>query len=311
MEKKIRNTRQDVIDFFNKHHRAPTKDNRPLYRLMCRLYKKGDDQIIVLREKYKDNTKKFAQDIKIAGACTKEAIQKAKKTRSATMQKKWSEKVSKIRKQHEETGKWPDTMSTDYSWIIRTKSKSVEVAKLWEDMHQEKPGEKKEIQKPVEKTPAGIEAKRVSELTLSEISELLKLIGNKTVGELIAEPEKIEEPKKVDISKIETSLSEDSIRTIIDPNNKEVIVTNSNWKRAKEVLEYVFEDDTIKRHFAYEKLRESRIFVQLVANYAKDNPKKTFRHKDKIVERICSFIPADRYFLENPANIQDLVTNCF
>lgn len=296
MKKKVRkNTRQDVIDFFNKHHRAPSKSKQiNLYKLMQFYIRKGDEEIIALVEKYKDNTKKYAKQLQ-----------------AESQQKHEIERISRIRKQFEETGLWPSPGSSDYAWIISRKTRSEEVMKLWEDMHQENPGEKKEIQKPVKKTPASIEAKKVSELTLCEISELIKLIGDKTVSELIAEPEKIEKPETVDISKIETSLSEDSIRAIIDPNNKEVIVTNSNWKRAKEVLEYVFGDDTIKRHFAYEKLRESRTFVQLVANYAKDNPKKTFRHKDKIVERICNFIPADRYFLENPANIQDLVTNCF
>ena len=307
MEKKVRNTRQDVIDFFNKHHRAPTKNERPLYRLMCTLCKKGDDEIIALREKYKDNTKKFAQDIKIASACTKEAIQKAKKTRSATMQKKWSEKVSKIRKQHEETGKWPDTMSTDYSWIIRTKSKSVEVAKLWEDMHQEKPGEKKEIQKPVEKTPAGIETKKVSELTMSEISEFLKLIGDKTVAELT---KKQEEPMKVDVSKIETILSEGDIRTIINPDNNEVTVTNPKWERCKEIIEYIYADEDFKSHLASDMLKDST-FIKEVAIFMRDNPRKTYANKDKIVERIYKYLPASEKFFKNPANIRDLVTNCF
>lgn len=305
MKKKVRkNTRQDVIDFFNKYHRAPSsKREKPLYQIMWKCIKSGDEEIIALVEKYKDNTKKYVRQRQAEGC------KKARPAAVKTRQKGWPERISRIRKQFEETGSWPKPRTTDYNWAKNKRTKSEEIMKLWEDMH--KTGEKKEIRKPVEKTPAGIEAKKVSELTMGEVSELLKLIGDKTVSELIAEPEKIEKPETVDISKIETSLSEDSIRAIIDPNNKEVIVTNSNWKRAKEVLEYVFEDDTIKRHFAYEKLRESRTFVQLVANYAKDNPKKTFRHKDKIVERICSFIPADRYFLENPANIQDLVTNCF
>lgn len=282
-------TKQELVDFFNKNHRAPTQgEDSCLQKFMTRLIKGGDEEIIALYEKYRDNTREY--------------ISKRQQERQRESYG-WSERISRIKKKYEETGIWPMSYEADYSWIYANRSKSEEISELWEEIKSKK----------MPKTPnptSRNETKTVSELTLSEIPSFLKLIGNKTVAELIAEPEKPKEPEKVDISKIETTLSEDTIRTIINPE-KEVVVTNPKWEKAKDVLEYLFADDSLKRHFAYEMLLESPVFAQEVAKLVRDNPKKTFCHKDKIVERMINSIPADRYYLLNPANIQDLVANCF
>lgn len=297
--KKKKVTRQDLINFFNENHRAPCNMETQLYQMMWRLCKNGDAEIIALKKKYEENTKEFT------AANMSAARKRAGETRKQQLEEKREERVVKIRERHNETGKWPASNSPDYDFIIDTKSISPAVALLWEDMH--KPEENRE---PVETFSTDTKTKTVSELTLSEIPSFLRLIGNKTISELIAKPERPEEPEKVDISKIETTLSEDTIRTIINPE-KEVVVTNPKWEKAKDVLEYLFADDSLKRHFAYEMLLESPVFAQEVAKLVRDNPKKTFCHKDKIVERMINSIPADRYYLLNPANIQDLVKNCF
>ena len=291
-------TRQDLIDFFNENHRSPCgRTETLLYQMMWRLCKRGDTEIIALKKEYEEGTKEFS-----AVLCA-EARKRAGETKKLQNEERRRERIAEIREQYRETGKWPKTGSPDYSFIMDTKSTSPEVNKLWEDMHST----------PEKIILTGIETKTVSELTLSEISSFLRLIGDKTVADLTKEPEKPKEPKepeKVDISKIETSLSEDTIRTIINPE-KEVVVTNPKWEKAKELLEYVFADDSLKRHFAYETLLGSPVFTREVALLVINNPNKTFYRKDKIVERIIGFIPADRYFLSNPANIQDLVANCF
>lgn len=282
-------TKQELIDFFNKNHRAPTQgENSCLQKFMARLIKRGDEEIIALYEKYRDNTREYISK-----------LQKERQRESYG----WSERISRIKKRYEETGVWPMSYESDYSWIYNNRSKSEEISELWEKIKKQK----------MPKTPnptSCIETKTVSELTLSEISSFLKLIGNKTVADLTKEPEKPKEPETVDVSKIETSLSEDTIRTIINPE-KEVVVANPKWKKAKELLEYIFANDSLKRHFAYETLLGSHVFTREVALFVRNNPNKTFYHMDKIVERMIGFIPADRYFLSNPANIQDLVTNCF
>lgn len=293
MKRSKSKTKEELIDFFNKNHRAPTQssEDRLLQRLMHRLIKGGDREIISLYEEYRENTKEYISTRRTAGQ---------KRRYEDT-----SERISRIKKKYEETGIWPSWKedSTDYKWIYDNRSKSEEISELWEKI-------RKQEKMPKTPYPTGFETKTVSELTLSEISSFLKLIGNKMVTELIKEPEKPIEPEKVDISKIETSLSEDTIRTIINPE-KEVIVTNPKWEKTKEILEYVFADDSLKRHFAYETLLGSPVFTREVALFVMNNPNKTFYRKDKIVERIIGFIPADRYFLLNPANITDLVANCF
>ena len=303
MEKKVRNTRQDVINFFNKHHRAPSssKQGKLLYQIMWKCIKSGDEEVIALVEKYKDNTKEYIKQRQAEGA--KEAHSATVKTK----RKHWPEKISRIRKQFEETGLWPMPKTTDYNWIKNKKTKSEEIMKLWEEIHKDKPGEKKEIRKPVAKTPTGIETKKVSELTMSEISEFLELIGDKTVAELT---KKQEEPMKVDVSKIETILSEGDIRTIINPDNNEVTVTNPKWERCKEIIEYIYADEDFKSHLASGMLKDST-FIKEVAIFMRDNPRKTYANKDKIVERIYKYLPASEKFFKNPANIRDLVTNCF
>lgn len=293
-------TREEVINYFNENLKAPSSTtDRPLYKVMMMYIKEGDEEIIALKEKFRDNTIAYGVARRMDGS------EKRSVSVALTVEKKRSGRVNEIRKRHEETGLWPVPGSPDYKFIMNAKPTSSSVQKLWEDMH------RAEEPRPVESVSTGIdETKTVSELTLSEISSFLKIIGNKTVAELIKESEKPKEPEKVDISKIETSLSEDTIRTIINPE-KEVVVTNPRWEKAKELLEYIFADDSLKRHFAYETLLISPAFTREVSNFVMNNPKKPFYHKEKIVERMINFIPADRYFLLNPANIQDLVTNCF
>ena len=227
------------------------------------------------------------------------------------------ERVARIRDHYEKTGKYFDSKtsySADYAWINGNKHISEEVAKLWEDIHKEevhrivKP-EKSE--KPMEKPTTSIEAKKVSDLTLCEVSKLLKLIGEKTVAELIAKPSKPKEPEKVDISKLETILPEDIIRKIINPDNTKVVVANPTWKRAKELLEYVYASEVLKTHLASKMLFDNPVFTQEIIKLVMENPKKTFYHKEKIVERIFSYLPSNKVFFENPANIRDLVINCF
>jgi hypothetical protein len=292
------NTRQTLIDFFNKEKRAPSavinKKEKALCNIMYKCIKKGDEEIIALVEKYKDNSKKHGDE-------------SFKKSQNKRFQKSAKERVARIRKQYEETGKWPKGKSADGEWISKNRTKSEDVKRLWEDIYGHKAGEKKEIQKPVEETPAGIEAKKVSELTMSEISEFLELIGDKTVAELT---KKQEEPMKVDVSKIETILSEDDIRTIINPDNNEVTVTNPKWERCKEIIEYIYADEDFKSHLASGMLKDST-FIKEVAIFMRDNPRKTYANKDKIVERIYKYLPASEKFFKNPANIRDLVTNCF
>ncbi len=292
------NTRQTLIDFFNKEKRAPSavinKKEKALCNIMYKCIKKGDEEIIALVEKYKDNSKKHGDE-------------SFKKSQNKRFQKSAKERVARIRKQYEETGKWPKGKSADGEWISKNRTKSEDVKRLWEDIYGHKAGEKKEIQKPVEETPAGIEAKKVSELTMSEISEFLELIGDKTVAELT---KKQEEPMKVDVSKIETILSEDDIRTIINPDNNEVTVTNPKWERCKEIIEYIYADEDFKSHLASGMLKDST-FIKEVAIFMRDNPRKTYANKDKIVERIYKYLPASEKFFKNSANIRDLVTNCF
>ena len=285
-------TREEVIQFLLKEQRSPStkiEGEKRIKKAFHRfVYDKKDEEIIALKNKFADNTKRHKR-LMMSATMTGETVE---------------ERVARIRRQHEETGLWPAVDSTDYNWITNNYLELEEIKKLREEMRQKPVIPKKSV------APAELDARKISDLTLSEISELLKIIGNKTISELIAEPEKPKEPEKVDISKIETTLSEDTIRTIINPE-KEVIVTNPKWEKAKDVLEYLFADDSLKRHFAYEMLLESPVFAQEVAKLVRDNPKKTFYHKDKIVERMINSIPADRYYLLNPANIQDLVANCF
>jgi len=279
MKKKVRNTRQDVIDFFNKYHRAPTvKESKPLVTLMYWYIKRGDEEIIALNEKYKDNTKKHTRD-----------------TVEENLENITLERISKIKKQFEETGTWPKSPEADYQWVSVNKFKSEEVMKIWDEMHKDRPTYINE-------------SKKVSELTKTEVHMLLRLIGDKTVAELT---KKQKEHMKVDVSKIETILSENDIRTIINPDNNEVIVTNPKWERCKEIVEGIYADEDFKSHLASNMLKDST-FVKEVAIFMRDNPRKMYYAKiDNIVERIYEYLPASEKFFKNPANIRDLVTNCF
>lgn len=303
MNKNARNTRQDVIDFFNKHHRAPSsKQNAALYQLMQYHVYKGDKEIIALKEKYRENTEKFARNRKTKAM--KPAIKQPRSKAQDTFQQRNNERCARIYKHHEETGEWPESISSDYIWVATNRSKLEVARKLWEDMHKDG---KRRRRKPTNKVSFdSIKEKKVSDLTPREVSKLLKLIRNKTVTELIKEQE---DPMKVDISKIETTLSEDDIRTIINPDN-EVIVTNPAWERIKNIIEYIYADEDFKSHFAADALKDST-FVKEVAIFMRNNPRRVYANKDKVVEQIYKYLPASDKFFKNPANIKDLVTNCF
>ncbi len=288
-------TREELIEFLLTEQRSPStkkEEEMPLRKaFQYYVYEKKDEEIIALKNKFAANTKK-AQSEQCSITQTGETIE---------------ERIARIRSNYEKTGRYFDTdlkCDRDYSWIRGGRHNSEKIAELWEEIHK-KPGHRWKYKPAIE-----IGEKKISELTLSEVSILLENIGEKTIAELIAKPEKPKEPEKVDVSKIETTLSEDTIRTIINPE-KEVIVTNPKWEKTKELLECIFADDSLKRHFAYEMLLGSPVFTREVALLVMNNPNKTFYRKDKIVERMIGFIPADRYFLSNPANIQDLVANCF
>ena len=303
MEKKIRNTRQDVIDFFNKYHRAPSsRQNATLYQLMQYHIYKGDKEIIALKEKYRENTEKFAK------SCRTKEIQPATKQSQSkaqiTIQQRNNARCARIYKHHEETGEWPECISSDYTWVATNRSKLEVARKLWKDMHKDGKRRRKPTTNKV--SFDSIKEKKVSDLTPREVSKLLKLIRNKTVTELIKEQE---DPMKVDISKIETTLSEDDIRTIINPDN-EVIVTNPAWERCKNTIEYIYADEDFKSHFAADALKNST-FVKEVAIFMRNNPRRVYADKDKLVEQVYKYLPASDKFFKNPANIKDLVTNCF
>lgn len=305
------NKRQTLIDFFNKYHRAPSnsekkeKEERALSSLLKYYVKKGDKEIIALKEKYKDNTKKHASQRK------SKSVRKALLAASNAKRNAWPERIFKLRKQFEETGLWPGPETTDYKWICNNRSKSEEVLKLWEDMHKDKPEGKKKVQKQIEKTPAvGIEAKKVSELTMSEISELLKLIGNKRVKDLLKDNSKKEE-EKIEISKIKTTLPEEVLRIVINPQENKTTITNPNWEIAKTMLENMIDSKVINNHFAAKYLFDSKEFAREVALYVKENPRKQYlRRLNKICESLYNNLPADIRFFENPANIRDLVSKC-
>ena len=303
MEKKVRNLRQDVIDFFNKYHRAPSsKREKPLYQIMWKCIKSGDEEIIALVEKYKDNTKKYVRQRQAEGC------KKARPAAVKTRQKGWPERISRIRKQFEETGSWPKPRTTDYNWAKNKRTKSEEIMKLWEDMH--KTGEKKEIRKPVEKTPAGIEAKKVSELTMGEVSELLKLIGDKTVGELVKPAEEpIKGLNKADLHEVckkYPNLSEKAIRIAMNPtDDMQVVVTNPEWENSLVLINWIAED--LAGHVCGEEIMNNETVIREIALRTMDHPKKNSDRRDKIAAALWKGIEIRKGFYENQANVKDLL----
>ena len=303
--------REELIRFFETNHRAPVnsksvKEERNLYGTMYHLCNKmgGDAEIIALREQYKEETERYAATRKTEGRLNGTAIAEA------AMKASWSDRISRIRKEHDLTGNWPTVDSADYRWIVtnKSKTKSEEIQKLWEDMHSGEKIQKKTVK--TKPTDNNIGAKKVSDLTLSEVSELLKLIGDKTVAELIAEPEKPKEPEKVDVSKIETSLSDEVVRMVVNPE-AEITVSNPEWKKAVEILEYIVMSDTLKNHMAYERLLEPA-FVRELAEFVKNNPRKHYAgRKDKIVEKLYAGLSPDKRFFDDPAKVRDLIESCF
>ena len=299
---KAKYTRQDVIDFFNKYHRAPTKAESSLYQRMKILVNKGDKEIIALVEKYKENTKKYKKQRNAYGG-HRGALAGAESKRQ-----KWPERISRIRKQFEETGSWPQPHTADYIWIRDNKSKSEEIMKLWEDVH--KTGKEQKIRKPVEKTPAGIEAKKVSELTMSEISELLKLIGDKTVGELVKPAEEpIKGLNKADLREVckkYPNLSEKTIRIAMNPtDDMQVVVTNPEWENSLVLISWITED--LAGHVCGEDIMNNETVVREIALRTMSHPKKNSDRREKIAEALWKGIEIRKGFYENQANVKDLL----
>ena len=295
------NTRQTLIDFFNKEKRAPSavvsKKEKALCNIMYKCIRNGDEEIIALVEKYKDNSKKHGNE-------------SFKKSQNKRFQKLAKERVARIRKQHEETGKWPKGKSADGEWISRNKTKSEDVMRLWEDIYGYKAGEKKEIQKPVEKTPAGIEAKKVSELTISEISEFLELIGDKTVGELVKPAEEpIKSLNKADLHEVckkYPNLSEKAIRIAMNPtDDMQVVVTNPEWENSLVLINWIAED--LAGHVCGEEIMNNETVIREIALRIMDHPKKNSDRREKISAALWKGIEIRKGFYENQANVKDLL----
>jgi hypothetical protein len=150
--------------------------------------------------------------------------------------------------------------------------------------------------------------KKVSKLTPSEVTKLLKLLRNQTVGELM----KKEDPKKGYnkrdvLESVKSSLPKETLKTILNPEN-EFIITNQNWEVAVKLAEEITESDVLKNNLAAMYVIQQEDFWKEFAIYIMKYPRKRYMdRKDSIIEKIYRCSSPDIRAYKSPERVKDFV----